>query len=101
MKFEQDAMLAEAGAEDEFIKCFDDITGKELPWQAVKEAREKELKHLRELGLCEKRLMRAQQWQIKTSRQSTQSGSTLGADANPFTNCCQRAQTWKQARLVC
>ena len=24
-----------------FIKCFNDITGKELPWQAVKEAREK------------------------------------------------------------
>ena len=24
-----------------FIKCFDDITGKELPWQAVNEAREK------------------------------------------------------------
>ena len=36
-------MLAGAGEEDEFIKCFDDITGKELPWQAVKAAREKEL----------------------------------------------------------
>ena len=28
MKLEQDAMLAGAGEEDEFIKCFDDITGK-------------------------------------------------------------------------
>ena len=37
----QDAMLAEAGEEDGFIKCFDDITGKELPWQAVKQSREK------------------------------------------------------------
>ena len=53
MKLEQDAMLAEAGEENEFIKCFDDITGKELPWQAVKEAREKELKYLRELGVYE------------------------------------------------
>ena len=34
-----------------FIKCFDDITGKELLWQAVKQAREQELKYLRELGM--------------------------------------------------
>ena len=47
-------MLAGAGEEDEFIKCFDDITGKELPWQLVKEAREKELKYLREVGVYEK-----------------------------------------------
>ena len=44
MKLEQNAMLAEAGEEDKFIKCFDDITGKELHWQAVKEACEKEMK---------------------------------------------------------
>ena len=53
-KPEQDAMLAGAGDEDEFFKCFDDITGKELPWQGVKETREKELKYLRELGVYEK-----------------------------------------------
>ena len=53
LKPEQDAMLAEAGEEDGFIK-FDDITGKEQPWQAVKRARDKELKYLRELGVCEK-----------------------------------------------
>ena len=47
-------MLAGAGEEDEFIKCNDDITGKELSWQAVKEAREKELKYLRELDVYEK-----------------------------------------------
>ena len=41
MKHEHDAMLVEAGEEHELIKCFDNITGKELPWQAVKEAREK------------------------------------------------------------
>ena len=40
---EQDAMLAEAGEEDEFIRCCADVTGKELPWQVVKQAREKEL----------------------------------------------------------
>ena len=54
VKPEQGAMLAEAGEEDEFIKCFDDITRKELPWQAVKEAREKGVKYLRELGVYEK-----------------------------------------------
>ena len=47
-------MLAGAGVMDEFIKCFDDVTGKELPWQAVKEAREKELKYLCELDVYEK-----------------------------------------------
>ena len=53
LKLEQDAMLAEAGEEDGFIKCSGDITGMELPWRAVKEAREKELKYLRELGVYE------------------------------------------------
>ena len=47
-------MLAGAGDEDEFFKCFDDMTGKELPWQGVKETREKGLTHLRELGVYEK-----------------------------------------------
>ena len=30
MDRKQDAMLAGAGEEDDFIKCFDDIIGKEL-----------------------------------------------------------------------
>ena len=30
--------------EDELIKCFDDIIGQELLWQAAKQEREKELK---------------------------------------------------------
>ena len=46
------ATLAGAGEEDNFNKCFDDITGKEL--QAVKQAREQELKHLCEIGVYEK-----------------------------------------------
>ena len=53
-KPEQDAMLAGADEEDEFSKCFGHITGKELIWQAVKQAREQELKYLRELGVYEK-----------------------------------------------
>ena len=52
-KPEEDAMLARVGEESLLLKCFDDITGKELPWQAVKQAREKELKYLRELGVYE------------------------------------------------
>ena len=31
MKPEQDVMLAEAGEESEFIKCFDDITERSCP----------------------------------------------------------------------
>ena len=47
-------MLTGAGEEDKIIKCFDDIIGKELPWQAVKQTREPELKYLRELGVSQK-----------------------------------------------
>ena len=54
MKPGQDAIPAEAGEEHEFSKCFDDITGKKLSWHAANEARAKELKFLRELGVYEK-----------------------------------------------
>ena len=48
-------MLADVGEEQEQdVVCFDDITGKELPWHAVREARELELKYLRDLGVYEK-----------------------------------------------
>ena len=53
-KLEQDAMLAEAGEEDKFTTCCDDIIGKELPWQAVKQVRKQKLKYLREHGVYEK-----------------------------------------------
>ena len=53
-KPQQDAMLAGAGEEGKFIKCFDDITGKELLWQAVKQAHEQQLKYLCELGVYDK-----------------------------------------------
>ena len=36
------------------VKCIDEIIGKELPWHAVRKARELELKYLRDLGVYEK-----------------------------------------------
>ena len=48
-------MLADVEEEQEQdVICFDDITGKELPWHAVRKAREWELKYLRDLGVYEK-----------------------------------------------
>ena len=48
-------MLADAGEKQEqYVICFDDITGKELPWHEVRKARELELKYLRDLGVYEK-----------------------------------------------
>ena len=41
-KHEKNVMIAGVCDEDKFVKCLDDITGRELPWQAVKQAREKE-----------------------------------------------------------
>ena len=49
------AMLADVKEEQEQdVKSFDDITSKELPWRAVRKARELELKYLRDFGLYEK-----------------------------------------------
>ena len=48
---ESHAMLADVQEEQEpDVICFDDITGKELPWHAVRKARELESKCLRDLG---------------------------------------------------
>ena len=52
---EKHTMLADVGEEQEQdVICFDDITGKELPRHAVREAWELELKYLRDLGVYEK-----------------------------------------------
>ena len=52
---ETHAMLADVEEEQEQdVICFDDITGKELPWHAVCKAHELELKYLRDLGVYEK-----------------------------------------------
>ena len=47
---ERHAMLADVEEEQEqYVICFDDITGKELPWHAVRKARKLELKYIRDL----------------------------------------------------
>ena len=52
---EKHTMLADVEEEQvQDVICFDDITGKELPWHAVRKAREFELKYLRDLGVHEK-----------------------------------------------
>ena len=54
---EKHAMLAdveETQGKDQDVVCFDDVTGKELPWSAVRKARELELKYLLDLGVYEK-----------------------------------------------
>ena len=51
---EKHAMLADVEEKEQDIICFDDITRKELPWRAVRKARELELKYLRDLGVYEK-----------------------------------------------
>ena len=49
---ERHAMLADVEEEQEQdVICFDDITGKELPWHAVRKESELELKYLRDLGV--------------------------------------------------
>ena len=40
--------------QEQHVICFDDITSKELPWHAVRKARELESKYLRDLGVYEK-----------------------------------------------
>ena len=54
---EKHAMLAdmeEKQGKEQDVVCFDDVTGKELPWSAVRKARKLELKYLRDLGVYEK-----------------------------------------------
>ena len=51
---EKHAMLAEVEEKEQDVICFDDITGKELPWHPVRRACELELKCLRHLGVHEK-----------------------------------------------
>ena len=72
---EKHAMLADVEEEQEQdVICIDDITGKELLWHAVRQARELELKYLRDLGVYEKDDRRP--WQNTGSLQWTQNGST-------------------------
>ena len=45
---EKHAVLAEMEEEEQDVICIDDVIGKELPWHAVRKARERELKYLRD-----------------------------------------------------
>ena len=99
-------MLARAGEEDGCIKCFDDITGKELPWQAVMEAREKELKYLRELGVYEKVDERAAVAKYKVTQVDTKWVDTDKAfEMEPMQIrsrfVAREFKSGGQARLVC
>ena len=51
---EQHAILSNVGQEDRHVLWIDDVTGKELPWHEVRQAREQELKYLRDLGVYQK-----------------------------------------------
>ena len=44
----------EVGEEDQRVLCIDDVTSTELPWNEVRQAREQELKLLRDFGVYEK-----------------------------------------------
>ena len=48
------AQVEETQEEEREVVCYDDFTGKELPWCAVRKARELELQYLRNLGVYEK-----------------------------------------------
>ena len=51
---ERHALLATGDGENQRVQFVDDITGKDLPWSEVRQAREHELKHLRDFGVFEK-----------------------------------------------
>ena len=50
---ERHALLATGEGENQRVQFVDDITGKELPLSEVRQAREHELKHLRDFGVFE------------------------------------------------
>ena len=51
---EEHAILAETDEENQEVVCVDFVTGKELPWHVVREARKQQLKYLRDLRVYEK-----------------------------------------------
>ena len=75
--------------------CVDDITGKELPWQAVRRAREQEMKYLRALGVYEKvdkreATAKYQLTSTDTRWIDTDKAINGGANANQIKNRCER-----------
>ena len=91
-------MLAEAGEEVEFIKCFNDITGRGVALVGREGGTRKKLTYLRELGVHVKVDERAAVAKYNVTPIDTKwadiDTAYEGANANPFTNCCQRIQKW-------
>ena len=74
---ERHAMLADVEEEQQTRRhVLDDIAGMELPWHAVRKARELELKYLRDLGVYEK----------------VDEKEAVGKVRNHSTNVCERVQ---------
>ena len=94
---EKHTMLADVGEEQEQdVICFDDITGKELPWHAVREARELEVKYLRDLGVHrkvdEKEAVEKYGITPVDTNGWAQTKRSRGANANQISNVCERVQ---------
>ena len=94
---EMHTMLAHVGEKQEqHVMCFDDITGKELPWHAVREALEVELKYLRDLEVYRKVDEKEAVDKYGITPVDTKSVDTDkaqgGANANAVTNVCERVQ---------
>ena len=103
---EGQAVLSTAEEEDHRVQCVDDIKSQVLPWSAVCQALEQELKSIFEtLGVYEKveerdAIATCQVNLVDTKWIDTQSipGS---ARTNQATTRGTRVQTWRQARPVC
>ena len=95
---EKHTMLADVGEEQEQdVICLEDITGKELAWHAVREARELELKYLRALGVYEKvdekeAVEKYGITPVDTKWVDPDKAFEGEANANLVTNVCERVQ---------
>ena len=95
---ERHAMLVDVEEEQkQDVICFDDITGKELPWHAVRKARELELKYFRDLGVYEKvdekeAVAKYGITPVDTKWVDTDRSVRGRAHADQITNVCERVQ---------
>ena len=86
-------MLADVEEREQDVICFDDITGKELPWHAVRKARELELKYLCDLGVYENEAVAQYKiTPVDTKWVDTDKASEGEPVPNQITNCCERLQ---------
>ena len=87
-------MLTAIGQEDQRVLCIDDVTSKELPWSEMRQARDQNLKYVRDLGVCGSVDERSSRHEMDRHNQSIR----WRAHANQFTNCGKRIQKWRSAR---